>query len=51
MPLGRALALVTVSCTLIVASVAAASDAEPPTLEPVIPPGQEALIAGMLVEE
>jgi hypothetical protein len=48
MTCGRAVALAVVSCTLLVASVVAASEAESPTTEPVIPPGQEALIAGML---
>lgn len=44
----RAVALAAVSCALLAAFVVAASDDEHPTVEPVIPPGQEALIAGML---
>jgi len=48
MTCGRAVALAVVSCVLLAASVVAATEAEPPILEPVIPPGQEALIAGML---
>jgi len=48
MTCGRAVALAFVSYALLAASVVAATDAESPTLEPVIPPGQEALIAGML---
>ncbi len=48
MPCGRAVAVAAVSSALLAASVVAASDDESRPVEPVIPPGQEALIARML---
>lgn len=45
---GRAVALTVVSWALLATSLVAASDAQSPPVEPVITPGQEALIASLL---
>ena len=48
MTCGRGLALAAVLCTLLAASVVTADDDRSATADPVIPPGEEQLIASML---